>query len=83
MMASFAPLVRDGVHGHRHRSAEEASEEGGHPLAGILAPEQDAIAFRDTAAIEFARKPHRRSKQVRVGPPHHAIAATPSDCDFT
>ena len=67
------------VHRHRHGARKNASEKRRDPFARVLAPEQNAVALRDAADLQFPAKLPRRTPQIPVRPAHHAIPAPPGN----
>ena len=60
-------------------SAEEAAEEGGDPLGGVFAPEDDAVAGGDGAAVEFGGEAAGELGEFAIGGAVAAIAAMGDD----
>src|SRR6202030_3798111 len=75
-------LVCNRVHRHGHSTREQAAQNRREPFAGILAPDENAVAFGDAAGGQFACESVRGPKQFGVCPPHCAVAASPRDRNF-
>ena len=71
-----------GVEGDDEDSAEEAAEEGGDPVGGVLAPEDDAVAGSDAAAVELGGEAAGELGELAVGGGVAAIAAMDDDGDL-
>src|SRR6266480_6838446 len=64
------------VNGNHDHSAIGASEKGAHPSRRIWPPQNDAVAFFNSASIQFAGKPVRSPRDLAIARFHRAIADT-------
>ncbi len=75
-------LVGNRVHWHGDCTCEKASKKSREPLAGVFAPEENTVAFRNAARRKLLRENMRGAEQLRIRPPHHPVAAPPRYRNF-
>src|SRR5215471_5044530 len=63
------------IHWNHDDSTRDASEERGHPLCPIRAPNEYAISFADIAGLKFAGKLKSGLSDLKVGPALSSITA--------
>jgi hypothetical protein len=68
-----------GVEWNGEDAAQQAAEEGGDPLGGVVSPEDDTLAGGDTATVEFGGKSSGESGEFGVGGRVAAYAAIADD----
>src|SRR5579872_1137140 len=73
----------DGIHWNGNHAARHASEKRRNPFTGICAPDQNMLAPLNPPAIQFIRKPTRRSQQPRITPALDFVSTPPYHCNLT
>ena len=64
----------DLVDGHDDRAPQQTSEESGHPLGAVLAPEQYLVAIGRYRGFQLARKAVCTRQHLAIGPALHAVS---------